>query len=843
MKSRALLIGGKSEGLLGIGHDVDTMATLMDARGFEIRRCDGDTATRAGILAEYERLIADTEAGDRAVVYYSGHGGLEPPVLDGPDPRPGFQFLVPADFHESTPTDVRVITAVELSVNLALLTLKTTNCTVILDCCHAAHMSRDPRLRPKAMPNPVYLNIAAHLERLIKAGLRVDLPDPIGNRQAVRMVACSPWQFAYEYENAAGQSTGLFTESLRIALSEADGLPVSWAAVVSRIRDRMRYLAPDQRPEVEGEGLRRLFETGTADPAGAVPVSRSGSDHVRLPGARLSGSGVGDTYAILPAGVAEVVEDAVIAIATVDRIGDGVEAALTYRSGHTEIPVGAQAHLLTTTAPRWPVLVSGAGEVADQLRAALAAVPTLRPVPGDDADARAAVAEVDVADQLCLRDAAGPLSVPKPAGADGIAGTVANAKLLAKAAALRGFSPRPADALDAGFGAEWGRVVAGSPRPLPESGAVLHEGEMVYLRVRNDSDRRLFFFAFNLALDGAVELVNDADQSGIGLDPGQDYVLGALTTGELVGMQLSWPPAAPRGIARPEFVSFVVSSVPEELGVLAQSGVRDVKQAERVAAEVAVLRDTGSPLQRALALASIGGSRGFGKEPRGPERRYAARQFDYLLSPLPAPAEEAVRFLLDERPSRSVRLLAPGGAPATATVRLEQLIVHRTGRLGGDLRVDGLVITAGPDGLPVHRFTTTRFAGVKDGDELTLGDVPAYAGPVGRYLDLAWWISPDTGGPELAAQLEHRFSPDEFRRAAEALAEYVPAQPEAAAPVAATGAAAAIVNAVAEVLPAAGAGLYRTTLLPDSGFGTGRHPAGGAVPVADFSFAYRVTTG
>src|SRR3954451_8056059 len=132
------------------------MTGLLERRGFEVRLCAGGDATRAGILAAYERLISDVRDGDAALVYYSGHGGFARPGkaaaaqrvddLEITGPPPDLQFIVPVDYHESSETDFRGITAVELSVLLARLTERTHNATVVLDCCHSAHMSRDPDL-------------------------------------------------------------------------------------------------------------------------------------------------------------------------------------------------------------------------------------------------------------------------------------------------------------------------------------------------------------------------------------------------------------------------------------------------------------------------------------------------------------------------------------------------------------------------------------------------------------------------------------------------------------------------------------------------------------------------
>src|SRR6185369_16278018 len=80
MAKRALLIGSQTFGLGGVDGDVTLMAETLSDRGFAVETRIGDAASRAGVIAAYERLIADTPSGstDPVVVYYSGHGGRIP---------------------------------------------------------------------------------------------------------------------------------------------------------------------------------------------------------------------------------------------------------------------------------------------------------------------------------------------------------------------------------------------------------------------------------------------------------------------------------------------------------------------------------------------------------------------------------------------------------------------------------------------------------------------------------------------------------------------------------------------------------------------------------------------
>jgi hypothetical protein len=837
----ALLIGAQTGGLNGVEHDVETMAGLLKPRGFQVHRCHDPT--RDGILDGYERLIQNSAPGDSVVIFYSGHGGYAVAPGSAPVPAaarlPDLQFIVPTDFDESATGDFRGITALELSVRLAQLTAVTRNVTVILDCCHSSHMSRDPRLVPKALLHPSYLDVAEHNEAAKRAGLPADLPHAIGNPDAVRVVACAPWEVAYEYEGMNRHPIGMLTESFSVALTETGDVPVSWSLLIQRIRDRVQLLAPGQRPEVEGPAGRLLFDTTTADATGILPAVPADDGRVRLPGARLLGVRPGDKFAVVAAtGPAEY---STVATATVNRI-DGVtaEAEVVFQDGHSEIPTGARARLLRRGAPRRSVAVSGVGAVVEQVRAELAATPLLRPAdPGDDM-----FAELVVGTELHLRDSVGPLTRPRLGDADGIATVIADLKRLARADMLRTFTPDADEALAEPFTLEWGRVIAGTRGPLGQSGEVVHAGERVYVRLVNDGDIDLFLTAFDLGIAGGVRIITNGDRSGLRVSPGHEQVVGRHQGGHLIGSALSWP-AVPTGNPRQETIIVVVSSARQDLSALEQENVGNA--ADRAATERQMYG--GSSLQRFVAQMALGTAREWENNPE-PTVSFAVRRIDFTLSPEPAPIDETEPFLVDERPTRSVRLLAPrlrarGRIPPTVAVRLNELIVRRNRALGSaDVRVDALVFTGGLDDKPAYRAQTARFSNVRDGQRLPMDNLLVYHGPAVDYLDLAWWVSRDRSDSlALSELLSHELNTENVRQSALQLTGMALTMPHAAAAVMAVGSTAVIVNTAYRLLSGVAGnsiGIYRTSLLSNENFGIGRHPASGLQDAQDFAFAYEV---
>jgi hypothetical protein len=632
VKRKALVIGSQLGELTGVHNDVETMTALLAKRGFDVDSRSGGNATQAGIRDGYERLIADARSGDAVAVYFSGHGGLALATAPSGIPLPDLQFIVPTDYDEWSPGDFRGITRRELSVLLARLTQRTRNVTVLLDCCHAAHMSRNHDLRVRAWPHPSYLDVDEHLGLLHAQGLQVDLPDAVQNKDAVRVVACAPWESAYEYTNSHGVRTGILTDSLRIALEEAGTARVSWSTLIQRVRNRVSTLALGQRPEAEGPARRLIFDTEEARAGVALAVVLSPPGRLTLPGAALLGVVPGDQFGITPAGVAVASEATIVARATVKQTdGVTVQAEFELCDGYQDLPVLAEAHPLVTSAVRSPVLVHGGSALAEQIRAEVDAVPTLRAVhPDDPVGIGPVLAEVEVGEALTLWDGGRePLASTTPDDA-GVSGIVADLRRLGRTAALRRLAPSEGETLADSFTVEWGRVVGGDAEPLPPSGALLHAGEPIYLRLRNDSTRNLFFFVFDLGVVGAVTLITAADPSGLRLRPKQEVVIGEKDEGSLRGSPLFWPAGVPTGYPRPETLLVIVTAVAEDLSTLTHEGVG-----------VTAARNS-SPLRRAIAAAVGEATRDWGVAEE-PISRYAVVRLDCELSP--ASAAEPARLL------------------------------------------------------------------------------------------------------------------------------------------------------------------------------------------------------
>jgi hypothetical protein len=844
MAKTALLIGSQVAGLQGVEHDVAAMAAFLEEMGFTLEICCGPNATRKGILAQYGALIHHTGPADAIVVYYAGHGGLAMnpeyrPLEDLGVVTPRYhQFIVPVDMEETNDEDFRGITSLELSQLLSELTCRSTNVTLILDCCHSARMSRDASFVPRALPRPWFVGVASHLEKLKNQGVASHLPYLESNPHAVRLVATGPLQSSYEYINGAGQWCGLFTESLILALQAAKDLPVSWHMITQRVRERVASLATTQRPEVEGPMNRLPFAVATCDAAGVLSLRWQAGKPV-LDGGRLLGVEIGDEYMIMPTGSGQPDATRAIARATVSGLhGVTSEINLDFCSGHQTVPAGARAFPMSTLIHKQAVRLNINGSIGREMHKLVEGHSHLKLAAEGDL----VFAEIEESEgNLILKDRAGLLLVePRPPGPGVAAACLENLAMLARAEVLRGLQSGDGEnKLGAPYAVEWGNVVGGKPAALPPHGAILGVGEHIYARVFNQGPAPVYVSIFDVGLGGKITLLTTSEPAGIVILPGQDYVLGAKEYEGLVGLRLAWAAGIPRDTPRSESLVVILTDTPQDLRALETKGIR-----------AAMTSGPRSQLQQLISQVAWGGKRDLSLPEESRAVRYAVHPITFLVDPCGLPARADDGFIIDERPDPSILMRFPRSfakPPAKVAVRLTDLIVHRNRALfSSEIRVDALVVTCPgtKQETEFYRSETTKFSGIHDGDRLPFENLLVYFGPVKNFLDIAVWVSRDQKGSlSLAEMFKTQVNSVDFKEAAVTLGTLVLAAPEAAAIAAALGAGATLINLGYQLLSQAvgkSIGLYRTSLLAQEGFGVGRHPKRGVMRAQDFSFAYEI---
>lgn len=540
MARRALILGSQIEGLRGVHNDCRSMATMLDRLGFAIdMRLDG-AATREGMLDGYDRLIAESESDDAAVVYYCGHGYHANVAAEGRS----WQCIAPTDLRTSTITDWRGITAWELSIRLQQLTEKTRNATVLLDCCHSAQLSRSDIVSgsiARTLPHPVQVGFDQHLAELRSIHRDAfDAVDVVGNLDAVRVVACGQSESAFEYPDAAGQYHGAFTEALIEVLTQVGPAAVSWAAIIGTIRARVLRQFRLQRPDVEGPVHRGVFALAQQHGAHNVPVIADG-DVYCLEAGELTGAAVGDIYAVLPHGAYAHGDQGALAELQVIEVSP-MRAIARRASGAVTISPAAVAVRIRRGFPRWPIALDGPETARAVVQEALGSASRLR-VADDREHGTLATIRIE-GHTVFLEDAAGSL-FPRlrfPAELDRVmvyAGNLAAAQEIRELEGEHGVHATEVSI-------ELGVVADGQKQPLSCHGTVLGLQDRYYVHIETRTQRTIFVHLLCLSANAKIRLLTHFACSGVALDPrARSLTVGRRADGAFVGVGLRWPEGVP----------------------------------------------------------------------------------------------------------------------------------------------------------------------------------------------------------------------------------------------------------------------------------------------------------
>lgn len=852
--NRALLIGSQTGGLTGVHSDVEVFDDALRGLGFTTTRCIERDATYDGIVSRYRGLIEDTASGDAAVVYYSGHGGRQRNALAADDPTaPAWlQYIVPTDVEDRADGRFHAVLAQELSLLQRQLTDKTPNVTSILDCCHSARMSRSAALLPKARPAEAAEAISGFPWEELGSRwtkIRDETGDSVGtvdtNPLAVRLVACSPDESAYELaETTLGGPHGALTSTLVPVLKSANAASMTWRDVIDVVRATVIDLVPQQRPELEGPLHRVLFTVDERHETGVLPI-RVEDGEARLDGADLLGIAAGDRYAVVAPGADP---SKPLGTAVVERVVAGRARLTLEGTTVAALPTGAAAHPLEVSLGARPVAVLPPDDPGRPALVAELEKSTLVRVVDQGVNV---VATIELGDGLRLLDGGGePLhegSLPaSPETATKLSRDVAT---LARATHVRELQSGAGDAaLPDDVEVTYARLLPGGEEvALAPSGEHLFSGDRLVVRCRNTTNEPRFVSVLDVGLSGAVAIMTASEPDGVTLAAKETYEVGRSAGGALEGIEVYWPPAVPGDGPRPEtMITVVADEKVTGLGRLEQAGI------------TARSRSAAAKSGLEQLVEDLGAGRRDARPPTSAPKptRYRVHRLDFLCHRTARPGEASEpAFEIEERPDPSFRLVVPRAAnpPGRVAVRLKELTVHSNRSfLSAAVRVDALVVTAPAEGSDKpFQAATQRFDRVKDGDRLPFDDMLVYEGPVGRFLDLAVWVAKaDNRDRDLADLLADEATSDDMQKGLVTLAGLAVAAPQAAVVAGSAAAVAALVRTGGRVLDAlqgSSIGVYRTSLLPHERFGAGedegaagRHPVEGVLRAQDMSFAFEV---
>jgi hypothetical protein len=857
MGRRALLIGSQTGGLTGVHGDVEVLHDALRSHDFDVKTIIERDATYDGIIGSYDDLIASTQPDDAVVVYYSGHGGRSPNRSGGEDPSTPtwLQYILPTDIDDRSGGAFRGILAEELSELQRRLTDRSQNVTTIFDCCHSSRMFRDPDLVPKADDSRGFPWDAVEARwKQVAQRATGRLGDV--NPYAVQVVACEPDQSAYEFANSSiGGAHGALTAELVSVLRRSDALQLTWRELIEIVRPAILDIVPTQRADILGpQADRLLFSIDSKDTVGVVPVAET-DGRLWIERAALFGVAEGDSFAVIAPGGdlsrpwAEVVVDQVA--------GDRARLAHSAAPPDSALPAGALAYPIEVSLGRRPIAIRPAGHpdrpmLVDALRNSAS-------VRVADDSSRGLLAAVDLTEQgVSFVDAQGEpfWATARPANPATIKLLDESLVKLARATHVRDLgsgagASELSDPADASLVVSYSRIDPQTRAEIPiRSGEHLHSGDLIAIRAFNGARENRYLSVLDVGLTGGISILTNAQPSGVTIASGETHIVGENAAHVLEGIELFWPQGLPAAAPRPESLILLISDAPVDgLPALEQAGVK-------TRAALGAARSASNPLERLIGdlVTNTRDARPVDQESGG--TRYRVERFDFLLHPTPRPVgtdESEPEFEIDSRADATFRMILPRGAghaPERVSVRLKELTVKSNrALLRSKVRIDFMVVTASTDtSISPYLAQTVFFDRIQDGDRLPFDNLLIYDGSVGRFLDIAVWVSKaDDKEVALTELLLGEVKSEEVAGAITTLAALALAAPPAAAVAGSVAAVATLIRTGARLISniaGTSIGVYRTTLLPHERFGAGdpvlRHPTDGMITAQDMALAYEV---
>lgn len=358
--------------LHGPSVDIAGMQVLLrQTYGFQdIRILEDQQATRQGILAAIDQLIADTKPGDLVVFYYSGHGSQRLDTLSSKNHLD--ETIVPADAWKG----VEDIRDKELALKFDKIVYdKHAHLTAIYDSCHSGTMAcgittsvqrvlpyddRDVALEKKKDPTTV---TESDLKRIPQNG------------DAIIIAAAASTESAVEAQYPDDeQYHGAFTRAL-VRVLQSSSQPLSADDLVAEVSDMLHAdPVPFQQPSVEGRTQQSLFGDPVAAHALHVHVSKVSGSTVTLDVGSAAGFDVGTQFTALESGAGG--KKTLIEVQSID---EPLISTAKVIDGPADIKVGQTFELSKMTYPRAARLVVFSGKPESSAPDAIAAAKKMFP--------------------------------------------------------------------------------------------------------------------------------------------------------------------------------------------------------------------------------------------------------------------------------------------------------------------------------------------------------------------------------------------------------------------------------------------------------------------------------
>jgi hypothetical protein len=315
---------------------MDVLTSASYGFGFPrtgITQLTNKRATREGILAAFDDLVARVGPDDVVFVGYSGHGSQMREAIAGSEPDGLDETIVPGDAREPDNPDRKDITDNELNRALWSLAAKTARVTMVFDSCHSASVTRDLLVAPvRGIDADLRPPTPEEAARAAKVGV------PAAAAQPTVLAGCREDEESHELREGPdhGALTWFLTRALAGARPGATYRDVFEAAAAG-----VTGAYPNQHPQIDGAIDRELFGILDRKPMRFLPVTSRSGNEVTLGGGAAQTVDVGSRWAAYPPGTLEPEPAELLATLVVTKTG-ATTATATGESG-AALPDGVAA--------------------------------------------------------------------------------------------------------------------------------------------------------------------------------------------------------------------------------------------------------------------------------------------------------------------------------------------------------------------------------------------------------------------------------------------------------------------------------------------------------------------
>lgn len=312
-------------------------SALMD-QGFEAPNIDTITnaaATRVGVIAAIDRLIAKAKPGDIIVFHYSGHG--QQLFDDNGDEADGYdEAIVPYDanmrYSPGVYTGQNHIRDDELGAKFKQLKNKigvNGSLLVLLDACHSGTATRGQEM---AITRGADIKCEpANYHPALQAPNKEGVFDDAGllNNMVV-ISAASADQLNYETKDAENNGVGSLSYAFSRAISQIKG-PVNYKILFEKIKTDIQNWKPFQSPQIEGNTSLAVMGGKTIASPDIIRITRWNADQtIEIPRGTLHGIIKASSFSLYPIDVTDFKNTTPIAKGTI------LHTALSFSVGSIE---------------------------------------------------------------------------------------------------------------------------------------------------------------------------------------------------------------------------------------------------------------------------------------------------------------------------------------------------------------------------------------------------------------------------------------------------------------------------------------------------------------------------